>query len=311
MKKLIAVLLSLVILLSVVITANAVKYVYGRSAEAVVLNFYIDSNKTSVKNFKNLTLKINWNVGSNPRGKSGLESVTSRIEEGKISTVYNNEDSGVTTFSFDSEKGIELGGSTPFLSMAIHSSTSTQKPTVDFYTEGQFIGEDSVDYAKKDIITTELSVPDATITLENPNELNVENIGETESTPATTTPTETIQPTTSATENPEPTEPSPTVSKPKQTNPIKVTAKTKTVKAKKLKRSKVTVNALTVKKAKGEVKYKKLGGSKKLTVNKKGKITIKKRTKKGTYKIKIKITAKGTKKYKSKTVTKKVTIKIK
>ncbi len=88
-------------------------------------------------------------------------------------------------------------------------------------------------------------------------------------------------------------------------------AKTKTVKAKKLKRTKVTVNALTVKKAKGEVKYKKLSGSKKLTVNKKGKITIKKGTKKGTYKIKIKITAKGTKKYKSKTVTKKITIKIK
>ena len=103
----------------------------------------------------------------------------------------------------------------------------------------------------------------------------------------------------------------PTVSKPKQANPIKVTAKTKTVKAKKLKRTKVTVNALTVKKAKGEVKYKKLGGSKKLTVNKKGKITIKKGTKKGTYKIKIKITAKGTKKYKSKTVTKKVTVKVK
>ncbi len=103
----------------------------------------------------------------------------------------------------------------------------------------------------------------------------------------------------------------PTVSKQKQANPIKVTAKTKTVKAKKLKRSKVTVNALTVKKAKGEVKYKKLSGSKKLTVNKKGKITIKKGTKKGTYKIKIKITAKGTKKYKSKTVTKKITIKIK
>ena len=99
--------------------------------------------------------------------------------------------------------------------------------------------------------------------------------------------------------------------KAEKANPIKVTAKTKTVKAKKLKRSKITVNALTVKKAKGEVKYKKLSGSKKLTVNKKGKITIKKGTKKGTYKIKIKITAKGTKKYKSKTVTKKITIKIK
>ena len=124
----------------------------------------------------------------------------------------------------------------------------------------------------------------------------------------------TIEPTTEpvglTSESTEATEPT-ILKKAEKSNPIKVTAKTTTVKAKKLKRSKVTVNALTVKKAKGEVKYKKLSGSKKLTVNKKGKITIKKGTKKGAYKIKIKITAKGTKKYKSKTVTKKVTVKVK
>lgn len=44
----------------------------------------------------------------------------------------------------------------------------------------------------------------------------------------------------------------------------------------------------------GTVRYSRVSGSKKLTVNKKnGKITIKKGTKKGTYKIKVKVTAAG------------------
>ena len=322
MKKFIAVLSSFAILISVMVTANATKYMYGRSTESVVLNFYVDSNKTSVKEFKNLTLKLNWNVGNNPKGESGLVSVTSRIGEAIIDTVYNNEeskDSGVTTFAFNSEKGVELGGNTPFLSISIHCSTTNYKPTVDFYTEGQFMGVDSVDYAKKDIITTELSIPEATTTPENPNELNVENIGETEtssSTFATETvqpTTETVEPTTSATEQ-EPTEPKEAVKKPtiKQKNPIKVTVKTKTVKAKKLKKGKVSVKAITIKKAKGEVKYSKVSGSKKLTVNKTtGKIKIKKGTQKGNYTIKVRVTAKGNNKYKSKTIIKKVKIKVK
>ncbi len=97
---------------------------------------------------------------------------------------------------------------------------------------------------------------------------------------------------------------------PKKANPMKVTAKTKTVKAKKLKKSKVTVTAITVKNAKGKLSYKKLSGSKKLSVTKKGKITVKKGTKKGTYKLKVKITAKGNSKYSARSVTKTVKIKV-
>ena len=97
----------------------------------------------------------------------------------------------------------------------------------------------------------------------------------------------------------------------KKANPMKVTAKSKTVKAKKLKKSKVTVSAITVKDAKGKVTYRKLSGSKKLSVTKKGKITVKKGTKKGAYKIKVKITAKGNSKYLSKSVTKTVRVKVK
>lgn len=324
MKKLTAILISLAILISVMVTANAVKYEYGRSAEPNVLNFYIDSNKTPVKNFKNLTLKINWNVGNKPNGDSGIVSVTSRIEEAKIDTVYNKEDkkdSGVTTFRFASDKGVELGGDNPFLSIAIYSSTSKYDPTVDFYTEGQFIGEDSVDYAKKDIITTGLVTdPEATTTPEGYNELNVENIGETEAnttTPVietvepTTAATEPTQPTTSVTEKPEP-------AKPKQANPVKVSVKTKTVKAKQLKSKKQTVKPLTITKAQGKVIVSliKSGTTKairnKVTVSNKGVITLKKgKYSKATYNIKVKITAKGNSKYKAKTVTKTAKIKVK
>ncbi len=98
----------------------------------------------------------------------------------------------------------------------------------------------------------------------------------------------------------------------KKTNPVSVKISSKTVKYKKLKKKAVTVQALTVKKAEGTVSYKKLSGSKKITVNKKtGKITIKKGTKKGTYKVKIRIKAAGNDGYKSKTISKTVKIKVK
>lgn len=61
--------------------------------------------------------------------------------------------------------------------------------------------------------------------------------------------------------------------------------------------------------AKGTVMYKKVSGSKRLTINKKtGKVTIKKGTKIGAYKIKVKVRAAGTSNYKAKSVTKCVTI---
>ncbi|MCH5298934.1 MAG: hypothetical protein J1E96_04135 [Ruminococcus sp.] len=101
-------------------------------------------------------------------------------------------------------------------------------------------------------------------------------------------------------------------------NPIKVTAQTKTVKAKKLKSKKQTVRALTITNAQGKVTATivKNGTSKKILkkikINKKGVITLKKgKYNKTTYKIKVKITANGNASYKPSTKTKTVKIKVK
>ncbi len=102
----------------------------------------------------------------------------------------------------------------------------------------------------------------------------------------------------------------------KKANTIKVTTKTIKVKASVLKKKAKKVSPITVKNAKGTVKYALASGSKKakkaLSLNKKtGTITIKKKTKKGTYKIKVKVTAGGTVSYKSGSKTVTVTIKVK
>ena len=90
-----------------------------------------------------------------------------------------------------------------------------------------------------------------------------------------------------------------------------VKANAKTVKASKLLKAKAIVKkAITVKNSKGSVTFKKVSGSKYLTINKKGKITVRKgKYKKQTFKLKVKVTAKGTSNYKSKSKT--VTVKIK
>lgn len=105
----------------------------------------------------------------------------------------------------------------------------------------------------------------------------------------------------------------------KKKNPIKVTAAKKTLKVKKLKKKNQTFKPLKVKNAKGKVTYKivKKGTTKKiykyLKINKKGAVTFKKwkKAKKGNYKIKVTVTAAGNKSYKkgSKSVTVKVKIK--
>lgn len=88
--------------------------------------------------------------------------------------------------------------------------------------------------------------------------------------------------------------------------------KTKKIKASKLKKKKRVVKPFTVKSAKGTIKYSKVSGSKKLSINKKtGKVTVKKKTRKGTYKIKAKIKVSGTELYinSTKTLTAKVKVK--
>lgn len=104
---------------------------------------------------------------------------------------------------------------------------------------------------------------------------------------------------------------------PKSANTIKVSASAKTVKYAAVRKKAVSVKAITVKKAKGKVTYKKAGVNKKkfagkFTVNKKnGRITVKKGVKKGTYKITVKVRAAGDTNYKAATKTVKVTIRVK
>lgn len=111
-------------------------------------------------------------------------------------------------------------------------------------------------------------------------------------------------------------EPAPVV-KEKKANTITVKAATKSVKLKKLKKKNQTVKPFTVKKAKGKVTYKITKATAKIKklvkINSKGAITFKKwkKAKKGTYKVKVQIKAAGNTDYKSKTVTKTVKIKVK
>lgn len=144
--------------------------------------------------------------------------------------------------------------------------------------------------------------------------LNV-GFGIVEEEPTPTQPASETQPTAT-----EPATQAPTVEKQaeKKENTMMVSVKTRTVKAKKLKNAKQTVKAITVSKAKGKVSYAKVKTGttkkifKKVTIGKNGKLTLKKGTyKKGTYKIKVKITAKGNSAYKSKSKTVTVRIKVK
>ena len=96
----------------------------------------------------------------------------------------------------------------------------------------------------------------------------------------------------------------------KKTQTLSVTAKTKSVKAKAAKKKAQKVKkAITVKGSKGTVTYSKVSGNKKLSISKKGVITVKKGTKKGTYKIKVKVKAAGNSKYNAAATT--ITVKVK
>lgn len=93
---------------------------------------------------------------------------------------------------------------------------------------------------------------------------------------------------------------------------LKVSTVKKTVKYKTVKKKAVNMSKVAVKGAKTKYTYKKVSGSKKLTISKStGKIKVKKGTKKGTYKIKVKVTAQKSANYRAavKTTTIKVRVK--
>lgn len=90
----------------------------------------------------------------------------------------------------------------------------------------------------------------------------------------------------------------------KAANPLKIKGNTARIKYSKLKKKNQTLAVKKVikvtKKGKGKLTYKKVSGSKKITINKKtGKVTVKKGLKKGKYKVKVKVKAAGNKNYKA------------
>ena len=100
----------------------------------------------------------------------------------------------------------------------------------------------------------------------------------------------------------------------KAPNTIKAAGKKTGASASVLKEKKVTLSrtkAFQVTKAKGKVTYKKLSGSRKISVSSNGRITLAKGLRKGTYRIKVKVTAAGNDIYEKKSKTVTVTIKVK
>ena len=82
----------------------------------------------------------------------------------------------------------------------------------------------------------------------------------------------------------------------KAANPFTVKAKAVSLKASKVKVAKRVLKAkqaFKVTKAKGKLTYQKVSGTKKVTVAKNGKVTVKKGCKAGTYRVKVKVTAAG------------------
>jgi len=88
----------------------------------------------------------------------------------------------------------------------------------------------------------------------------------------------------------------------KAVNPVKVKGKTVTLSSSALKKSRKTIKiskaVFFASPAEGAVRYKKIKGNKKITVNTaSGKVTVKKGLKKGSYKVKVSVTAAGTENY--------------
>ena len=103
-----------------------------------------------------------------------------------------------------------------------------------------------------------------------------------------------------------------TIAKAKQSMKVKVKKSKFSIKNSALKKGSKALkkaSVFTIKNSKGTVTFKKVSGSKCLSIgSKNGKITIAKKTKKGTYSMKVKVTASGGKNYKS--ASKNVTVKV-
>ena len=99
----------------------------------------------------------------------------------------------------------------------------------------------------------------------------------------------------------------------KSANPVKVKAKTYKIDYKKLVKKNQTIsknNAFSISNAKGSISFTKKSGNKKITISKKGVITVKKGLKAGKYPLKVSVKASGNSSYKAAVRTVTVTIKV-
>ena len=97
----------------------------------------------------------------------------------------------------------------------------------------------------------------------------------------------------------------------KATPTVKIATAKRTLKASKVKKKAKYLAVLKANGVKGKKTFKKMSGSKKLTITKTGKIKVKKGTKKGTYKIRVKLTSAATANWKAKSVTKTIKVVVK
>ena len=97
----------------------------------------------------------------------------------------------------------------------------------------------------------------------------------------------------------------------KAASAIKVKTTSKSFKLAKVKKKAQSFSIGASVNSKGKLTYKKVSGKKQVTINKSGKVSVKKKTKKGTYKIKVKVSSAATANYKAAAKTVTITVKVK
>lgn len=217
MKKLLAILLSFILVIGTVIGVNAVVYYYGAGGPDMTLNFYIDSSKVPTTTFTEIEMKIfssfntyadmiklydKWSFLGNVKVESSLEGA-------ELYTGYTEKQGAVTIFKFKSEEGFEIADNQPFLSITnVNATLYTGNDSID-YIVNKLVGSNGTDYADKDAVTTNLKIPEGTY-YTHPCEgaLKVNNLRDTEATePTVTEPSSETQMTEPATEPSTATEP--------------------------------------------------------------------------------------------------------
>lgn len=216
MKKLLAILLSLLFIAGTFAVVNATEYYYDGSKDIPgYLNFYIDSDMVKSTVITKLDLVINWKLRPDNEDKSGLLDYTSFIE----SASFDNKDNyteGVLKFSFSDNDGIDLSASKTFLTLTFSRNKYfifSHDDIVDYYVDGYFTDINGNDYSKRNVIKTELDAEYDTRETDAMLEghMSVNNIGITESTESTVTePSSETQMTAPATEPSTATEPTET-----------------------------------------------------------------------------------------------------